>query len=60
MQVNWVDIENCAVFLLKELPDIKINKNFLLEEIRTLNVYLIFDKLEKWENQNMLKLIKDG
>jgi len=49
-QVNWVDIEKCAEFLLKELPCIKIDNNFLFEEIRTLNVYLIFDKLEKWEN----------
>jgi len=49
-QVNWVDIGNCVAFSLKELPNIKIDKNFLFDEIRTLNVHLIFDKLEKCEN----------
>ncbi|GFY02744.1 hypothetical protein TNCV_3506241 [Trichonephila clavipes] len=35
--VNWADIENCVEFLLKEMPDMKIDNNCLLEEFRRLN-----------------------
>uniref|UniRef100_T1HEI2 Dimer_Tnp_hAT domain-containing protein n=1 Tax=Rhodnius prolixus TaxID=13249 RepID=T1HEI2_RHOPR len=35
------------------MPDIKIDDNCLFEEIRRLNIYLKFDKLEQWENQHV-------
>jgi len=46
-QANCADIENCAATLLEELPDIKINDNYLFEEIRGLKVHLNSDKLEQ-------------
>ncbi|GFX14484.1 uncharacterized protein TNCV_1616671 [Trichonephila clavipes] len=55
-QVNWVDIENYVEFLSKEIPDIKIDDNCLLELERRLNVYLNSNKLEQLENQYAKKL----
>ncbi|GFV73003.1 hypothetical protein TNCV_1734711 [Trichonephila clavipes] len=54
------DVENYVEFLSKEMPDIKIDDNGLLEVERKLNVYLNSDELEQMENRHAEKLIKDG
>ncbi|GFW75102.1 uncharacterized protein TNCV_448071 [Trichonephila clavipes] len=43
---NWADVENYVNFSSKEILDIKIDDNCLIEEIRRLNVYLNYNKLE--------------
>ncbi|GFX38472.1 uncharacterized protein TNCV_2344451 [Trichonephila clavipes] len=51
-QVNWTDIENCVDVLSKEMPDIKIVDNGLIDEIGRLNVHLNYNKLKQLENQH--------
>ncbi|GFS71889.1 hypothetical protein TNCV_3715541 [Trichonephila clavipes] len=46
-QVNWADIENFVELLSKEMHDIKIDGDYLFEEIRRLNVYLNSNKLQQ-------------
>ncbi|GFX81693.1 hypothetical protein TNCV_3726701 [Trichonephila clavipes] len=60
LQVNWGDMKNCVEFLLKEMPDIKIDDICLFEEERKLNAYLNSNKLEQLENQHAEILMKDG
>ncbi|GFW81629.1 uncharacterized protein TNCV_2883061 [Trichonephila clavipes] len=53
-------MENYVEFLLKEMPDIKIDDNGLFEVERRLNAYLNSNKLEQLESQHAEKLVKYG